>query len=71
MSAHVWQYNGNDVDNFPGVHHVQSLGHILSENIELGWRVADQFDPTDPDRLAWRLERQITDRLMEALDAQA
>lgn len=71
MTPGTWLYNDSIVDNFPGVAHVESLGHLLTEPIELGWRAADQWDPTDPDRLAWRLDRQITDRLMEALDAQA
>ena len=31
----------------------------------------NNFPSTDPDRLAWKFERQITQRLMEALDAQA
>ena len=71
MSAHTWQYNDATVDNYPGNARCESLGHLLAEPIELGWRVTDQWDPTTPDRLAWRLDRQITERLMEALDAQA
>jgi hypothetical protein len=68
MSAHTWQYNGATVDNFPGNAHCESLGHLLAEPIELGWRVEFGWDSNDPDHLAWRLEQQITDRLMEALD---
>lgn len=69
MSAHIWFHNGLPVDNYPGNGQVQSLGHLLTEPMEIGWRAADQYDPTDADRLAWKLERQITERLMEALDA--
>jgi hypothetical protein len=71
VSDQLWLYNDHWVDNFPGAARVGSLGHLLTEPIELGWRAADQYDPTDPDRLAWRLERQITDRLLEALDARS
>jgi hypothetical protein len=67
VSSHLWSYNGNTVDNYPGNSQCESLGHILADSIELGWRVEHSFDPTDAQRLAWRLDNLITDRLMEAL----
>jgi hypothetical protein len=59
----VWFINRDAIDAHP-------CDNDFALTVELGWR-ANTSDHTDPDRLAWTLERQISERKMEALDAQA
>jgi hypothetical protein len=56
----IWLHNNLAIEWHP-------QDHTLADAAELGWRI--QFDPQDADHLARRLDGQITDRLMEAIDA--